>query len=84
MVWNTSEGSQRDAGSGLNALDALLKTWTERQAELQGSQEIKLSTAALSTLLASRNPALNSIQVPPWILPPAGTDRSDCCQVCRI
>ena len=33
--------------------------------EIQGSQEIKLSTAALSTLLASRHPALDSIQVLP-------------------
>ena len=53
------------AGGTSSALNALLQVWTERQVEIQGSQEIKLSTAALSTLLASRHPALDSIQVPP-------------------
>ena len=65
--WNDGSQLRKVWGAGGDsriALDALLQTWTERQSEIQGSQEIKVSIAALSSLLASRHPALNSIQVP--------------------
>ena len=52
------------AGGRGNALEAVMGIWIERQLEFVGRYRIKLATTALVQLLASRHPALMTLQVP--------------------
>ena len=41
-----------------NALETVMRIWTERQIELRGVYEINLTSTALAALLATGHPAL--------------------------
>ena len=46
-----------------NALEVVMGIWIERQLEFMGTYRINLATTALVQMLASRHPALMSLQV---------------------
>lgn len=49
-------------GQAGNALEMVMRIWTERQIELRGVYEINLTSTALAALLASGHPALAEAQ----------------------
>lgn len=51
------------AGGRGNALEVVMGIWIERQLEFMGTYRINLATTALVQMLASRHPALMSLQV---------------------
>ena len=51
------------AGGRGNALEVVMGIWIERQLEFMGTYRMNLATAALAQMLASRHPALMSLQV---------------------
>ncbi|KAK9839772.1 hypothetical protein WJX81_000471 [Elliptochloris bilobata] len=51
------------APGGGSALQPVMRVWTERQGELRGHYEINLTVTALLHLLATRHPALATVQV---------------------
>lgn len=54
---------QLATGGQGNALEVVMGIWIERQLEFMGAYRINLATTALVQMLASRHPALMSLQV---------------------
>ena len=78
MFWFIKSSSQRQrgfagvvsaGGQGGNALEMVMRIWTERQIELRGVYEINLTSTALAALLASGHPALAEAKARPFLPP---------------
>ena len=59
----TAESGEDGVAPSRNALELVLRAWCGYQPDVSGAFDIKLTTSALATLLASGNPALEGVGV---------------------
>ena len=59
----TAESGEDGVAPSRNALELVLRAWCGYQPDVSGAFDIKLTTSALATLLASGNPALDGVGV---------------------